>query len=107
MILDSQRRDFTLNAMYYFSITKQSNAELDFTKEGRQIDEKSLIKILEKEGYCYVTNLNLLILRSEQYIQQVFGDAKFDETYFRYLVETQREGLYYPPYEGGTKGGSK
>ena len=93
--------------MYYFSITKQSKADLDFTKEGRSIDEKSLIKILEKEGYCYLANLNLLILRSEAYIQQVFGKAKFDETYFRYLVETQREGLFYSPLEESALSGKK
>ncbi|MDR0859998.1 MAG: hypothetical protein LBO09_03270 [Candidatus Peribacteria bacterium] len=81
--------------MYYFSITKQTKADLDFTKEGNQIDEKNLIKILEKEGYCYITNLNLLILKNEQYIQQVFGDAKFDETYFRYLIETQKEAYFW------------
>ncbi|GHV22050.1 hypothetical protein FACS1894176_05720 [Bacteroidia bacterium] len=94
IILDSQRRDFSINALYYFSITKQTKAELDFSKEGKQIDEKNLIKILDKEGYCYITNLNLLILRSEQYIQQVFGDATFDETYFRYLIETQKEACF-------------
>jgi hypothetical protein len=81
--------------MYYFSITKQTKADLDFTKGGSQIDEKNLIKILEREGYCYLANLNLLILRNASYIQQVFGNAKFDETYFRYLVETQREGYFW------------
>jgi hypothetical protein len=81
--------------MYYFSITQQMKAILDFTQAEKQIDEKSLIRLLEKEGYCYIANLNLLILRKEQYIQQVFGGAKFDETYFRYLVETQREGYDY------------
>jgi hypothetical protein len=94
LIVDSQRRDFTINAMYYFSTTKQTKADLDFTQEGKPIDEKNLIKILEREGYCYLANLNLLILHNKQYIQQVFGNAKFDETYFRYLVETQREGYF-------------
>ena len=80
--------------MYYFSTTKQTKAALDFTKEGKQIDEKNLIKILEKEGYCYLANLNLLILRNESYIQQVFGNATFDEIYFRYLIETQKEAYF-------------
>jgi hypothetical protein len=95
IILDAHRRDFTINAMYYFSIAKQTKAKLDFTPAEKQIDEKSLIKILEKEGYCYIANLNMLILRNEQYIQQVFENAKFDETYFRYLVETQKEGYFW------------
>jgi hypothetical protein len=95
LLLDSQRRDFTINAMYYFSTTKQSKAALDFKQKGKALDDKMLIALLEREGYCYLTNLNVLILRSEQYIQQVFGNASFDETYFRYLVETQKEGYVY------------
>jgi hypothetical protein len=35
--------------MYYFSTTKQTKAELDFTKEGNEIDEKKLVKILNAE----------------------------------------------------------
>lgn len=81
--------------MYYFSVTKQTKAELDFAKEGKLIDDRSLIKILEKEGYCYLANLNLLILRDEQFISQIFGNAVFDEDYFRYLIETQKEACLW------------
>ena len=82
--------------MYYFSISKQTKAELDFTKEGHEIDDKKLIKILNSEGYCYITNLNLLILRDESFINQIFAEAKFDEDYFRYLIEIQKEGYLRP-----------
>ena len=78
--------------MYYFSVKKQSKAKLDFVKEGKTLDEKSLVKVLEQEGYCYLTNLNLLILRDQGFIDQIFHEAVFDEDYFRYLIETQKEG---------------
>lgn len=58
--------------MYYFSMKKQTKASLDFVKQGKQIDEKILLKLLETEGYCYVANLNLLIVREKKYIHQVF-----------------------------------
>jgi hypothetical protein len=84
-----------MNAMYYFSIKKQTKAALDFVKQGKWIDEKVLLKLLETEGYCYLANLNLLILREEQYIRQIFENAKFDEDYFRYLIETQKEAYFW------------
>ena len=92
LILDAQRRDFSINAMYYFSMEKQTKAPLDFVKDGRAIDARELVEILDDEGYCYVGNLNLLILREESFIHQIFNEARFDEDYFRYLVETQGEG---------------
>jgi hypothetical protein len=95
LLLDSQRRDFSMNAMYYFSTKKQTKATLDFVKQGKMIDEKMLLKLLETEGYCYLANLNLLILRDEKYIRQVFGNATFDEDYFRYLIETQKEAYFW------------
>jgi hypothetical protein len=90
--------------MYYFSIKKQSRADLDFVKGGKTLDERDLMKVLEQEGYCYLTNLNLLILRDQGFVDQIFHEAVFDEDYFRYLIETQKEGVYCPPYEGGTEG---
>jgi hypothetical protein len=81
--------------MYYFSTPQQTKAPLDFTSAGKPIDEKNLLKILENQGYCYLANLNLLILRNIPYIQQIFNNAKFDETYFRYIVETQREAYFW------------
>jgi tRNA nucleotidyltransferase/poly(A) polymerase len=95
LLLDAQRRDFTINAMYYFSITKQSKAALDFTREGTVIDEQGLVKKLAKEGYCYLANLNLLLVQDQQYIHQIFEKAEFDEDYFRYLIETQREAYFW------------
>jgi tRNA nucleotidyltransferase (CCA-adding enzyme) len=49
LILDCQRRDFSINAMYYFSVEKITKAPLDFTKEGKEIDQKQLVKILSSE----------------------------------------------------------
>ncbi|MCR5411562.1 MAG: hypothetical protein K6E76_00810 [Patescibacteria group bacterium] len=59
-MLDFQRRDFTINAMYYFSTEKTTKAPLDFEKEGSLIDEPRLVKILQKEGYCFLEDLNFL-----------------------------------------------
>jgi hypothetical protein len=41
-----------------------------------------------------------LILRDESFINQIFNEACFDEDYFRYLIEIQKEG-YFRPKKGG------
>ena len=94
ILLDFQRRDLSINAMYYFSVDKKSKAPLDFQKEGSLIDAHELWKILEKEGYCYLGDLNLLILQKLEYLDQVFHQAHFDEDYFRYLIETQKNACF-------------
>ena len=94
LLLDYQRRDFTINAMYYFSLPKTSKAPLDFVQEGSSIDEHKLVKILQQEGYCFLADINLLILRDAKYLDQVFHQAKFDEDYLRYLVETQKSAYF-------------
>lgn len=90
IILDSKRRDFSINAMYYFSVKQQTKKKIDFTKNNPQcITDLDLLKILQKEWYCYLSDINLLILEDENFINQVFPWAQFDEYACRYLIETQ------------------
>jgi len=92
IILDSKRRDFSINAMYYFSVAQKTKKELDFVCESPKIiSEIELLKILGKDGYCYLSDINLLIITDHQFVQQVFPKSHFDEYSFRYLVETQDE----------------
>jgi hypothetical protein len=85
-----------MNAMYYFSLPATNKTTLDFVREGKELTEEQLLKLLEREGYCYLANLNLLMLRAPQSISQIFGNAQFDEAYFRYLIETQKEAYFRP-----------
>ena len=90
IILDSKRRDFSINAMYYFSVEQKTKKELDFVKsEPKNISESELLKILNKEWYCYLSDINLLIITDYQFVWQVFPKSHFDEYTLRYLVETQ------------------
>ena len=90
IILDSKRRDFSINAMYYFSVEQKTKKELDFQKnEPKKISELELLKILNKEWYCYLSDINLLVITNHQFIWQIFPNSHFDEYAFRYLIETQ------------------
>ena len=92
ILLDAKRRDFSINAMYYFSVEQKTKKELDFTKENPKIlSELDLLKILKLQWYCYLSDINLLILTDLQYVSQVFPQSHFDEYAFRYLVETQNK----------------
>lgn len=90
ILLDAKRRDFSINAMYYFSVEQKTKKELDYVKENPKIlSELDLLKVLKTQWYCYLSDINLLILTDEQFISQVFPQSHFDEYAFRYLVETQ------------------
>ncbi len=90
ILLDAKRRDFTINAMYYFSVEQKTNKELDYVEnEPKILSELDLLKILKSEWYCYLSDINLLIVSDGQFITQIFPKSHFDEYAFRYLVETQ------------------
>lgn len=88
ILADSQRRDFTINAMYYFSFWQKKTKKLDFNPNIITIDTYKLLKVLNKEWYIYLPDQNLLILQKNDYISQTFPNAEFDETFCRYLIET-------------------
>ena len=90
ILLDAKRRDFSINAMYYFSVEQKTKKELDYLKNDPKIlSELDLLKVLKTQWYCYLSDINLLILTDAQFISQVFPQSHFDEYAFRYLVETQ------------------
>ncbi len=92
ILLDAKRRDFSINAMYYFSVEQKTKKELDYTKDNPKIlSELDLLKVLKNQWYCYFSDINLLILIDSQFVSQVFPQSHFDEYAFRYLVETQNE----------------
>ena len=76
--------------MYYFSVEQKTKKELDYVKDNPKIlSELDLLKILATQWYCYLSDINLLILTDAQFISQVFPQSHFDEYAFRYLIETQ------------------
>jgi len=90
ILLDAKRRDFSINAMYYFSVEQKTKKELDYLKDNPKIlSELDLLKVLKTQWYCYLSDINLLILTDSQFITQVFPQSHFDEYAFRYLIETQ------------------
>ncbi|MBR7037104.1 hypothetical protein IKI14_04510 [bacterium] len=49
-MLDAKRRDFSINAMYYFSVEQKTKKELDYSKENSRIlSELDLLKVLKNQ----------------------------------------------------------
>ncbi|MBQ5945545.1 hypothetical protein IJL65_04055 [bacterium] len=49
-MLDAKRRDFSINAMYYFSVEQKTKKELDYVKDNPKIiSESDLLKILKTQ----------------------------------------------------------
>ena len=85
--------------MYYFSVEQKTKKELDYVKDNPKIlSELDLLKVLATQWYCYLSDINLLILTDAQFISQVFPQSHFDEYAFRYLIETQNSCYHISDY---------
>lgn len=91
LLLDFQRRDFRINAMYYS--TKQLKAPSYETE--KTLDEADLIKILEKEGFLYLNNTTTLIIQDQKLISQLFPKGKLDSDFLYYLLDIQRSAYLF------------
>jgi hypothetical protein len=96
-VLDSQRRDFTINAMYYTSVTfghlkeQEGTRSLPAGKAGNKKEQEelpSISKSLEKQGITYDADNHLLIIQSPELISQSFPQGVPDLTYLFALVKS-------------------
>lgn len=74
IVLDSKRRDFTINCLYYFSI------DLDYIKPNynKIKDELDLIKKLKKNWKVFLLDKNILIIKDKELINKLFPNANLD-----------------------------
>jgi len=78
--LDAQRRDFRINALYY----SQQFIKAPSYETEKNIDDELLVKILEREGFIYLENQELLIVK-----------GKIDLDFLYYLLDIQPIGYQY------------
>jgi len=92
VLLDSNRRDFSINCIYYFSADfPKNNLKKEF-KEHKDIkDEFTFQKSLKDNWVIFYSDLNLLIVQDENYISKIFPDWKFDQVFATYLIDTLHE----------------
>ncbi len=89
ILLDSQRRDFTINCIYYTNYTFDStnkNSEKEIItdilpnkpKQNEIVIDGKIIDKLTKQWYIYISTKNLLIVQDSQIITNIY-DGKFNE----------------------------
>ena len=89
LLLDSQRRDFTVNCIYYTSV-KHTAIAGDKSASKVHNDEELLYK-LNKHGFLYLTDTNTFILQSPDLIGKLFAEGKFQKNELSYLVNQLTE----------------
>ena len=91
LLLDAKRRDFTINAIYYHTKTlKDPNYD-----KSQIINDEQLLKILEKEGFLYLSDQATLIVQKHSYIEQLFPKGICDTDFLYYLLDIQLTGYHY------------
>ena len=92
ILLDSNRRDFSINCIYYFSVDfPKNNLNKEFKEHKNIKDEFTFQKSLKDNWVIFYSDLNLLIVQDENDISKIFPDGKFDQVFATYLIDTLHE----------------
>ncbi len=82
LLLDSERRDFTINCIYYTNY--QYSHELGVLPQGKIIDKKNQISsLLGRFGYVYLADKSTFILQDHIIIEQLFTEGIFQTSFFK------------------------
>lgn len=93
LILDSNRRDFTINSLYYFS-TSLDKKHFSFSDKLAKKNITNIVELqksLEKNGILFYQDQNLLIIQDHKYISKLFDKWHFNSDFAIYLLDTIKE----------------
>lgn len=78
VILDSNRRDFTINCMYYTNTPYKAEytSLIDKKNIHNYSDDETFLKRLDDHGYLYIKNLAILIVQDHKIISKLFDEGK-------------------------------
>lgn len=90
LLLDSQRRDFTINCMYYSNVPyKVEYTKLINTKNIQTYsDDETFLKRLDDHGYLYIKDMALLIVQDHKHIAKLFDKGIFDDTHVKTMLKS-------------------
>lgn len=90
LLLDSQRRDFTINCMYYTNTPYKAEYTSLIDKKNIQIysDDETFLKRLDDHGYIFITELNTLILQDHNTITHLFAEGKFQTDHLKAILKS-------------------
>lgn len=90
VLLDSNRRDFTINCIYYTNTPyKAEYTKLINTKNiHKYSDDETFLKRLDDHGYLYIKNSNTLIIQDHKHIAQLFDKGLFDDVHMKTMLKS-------------------
>lgn len=93
IVLDAQRRDFSINALYYTAFGNQTRSY-----EAISYDESVVHKHLIKEGVFLAEKAHIMIVANHELISLFFPSGKFDEHAFQSYFEKNYPDFDYAEY---------
>lgn len=97
LLEDSQRRDFTINCMYYTRIWENN---ITTTKNSQIIDSTALIKSLEKNGRYYDEDSCTLIVQHHHIIEEIVAWDRSYEFFIKENISWPIHHLILDPHHG-------
>ena len=90
LLLDSKRRDFTINCMYYTNVpyTTEYNSLIDKKNIHKYSDDETFLKRLDDHGYVYIKDLALLIIQDHKHIANLFTTGIFQEEHIKAMLKS-------------------
>lgn len=90
LLLDSNRRDFTINCMYYTNTPYKTEytSLIPHKNIQKYSDDETFLKRLDDKGYLYINNLNTLILQDHKTIAKLFAEGKLQTDYLKTILKS-------------------
>ena len=88
VLLDSKRRDFTINCMYYTHIPYKTGYTSLIDKKNicTYSNDEHFLKQLDAHECIYIKNSSLLIVQEHKHITKLFADGKLQTDYLTKLL---------------------
>ncbi len=90
ILLDSHRRDFTINCIYYTNVPHKGEYTSLIDKKNIQTytDDGTFLKRLDDHGYLYINNQNLLIIQDHTTVEKLFADGKIQIDHLKTILKS-------------------
>jgi hypothetical protein len=90
VLLDSNRRDFTINCMYYTNISYKTEYTSLFTTKNihKYSDDETFLKRLDDHGYLYIKDSNLLIVQDHKHIAKLFTTGILQNDHLKTMLKS-------------------
>ena len=90
VLLDSKRRDFTINCIYYTNVPYKAEytSLIDKKNIHKYSDDETFLKRLDDHWYLYITNQNLLIIQDHTIIAKLFAEGNFQADQIKNILQS-------------------